>query len=184
MNYYQTNWVTLLSVAQITYNISINQTTDTTSFFVNHEYNANLFLESKKAIILTEQVSVIIKNMQNLHKELKKNINFLSHQSAFYYNKYHAGAPMLKERNKVYFLQKNIEITRSSNKLNHIKIRPFKIIRNIKEISYKLNLSKSMQQRHSVFHVSLLETALKEVSILTQISDNYLMKKKGWYKVK
>ena len=82
---------------------------------------------------------------------------------------------MLKERNKVYLLQKNIETTRLSSKLNHVKIRSFKIVRNIKEISYKLKLSKSMQQRYSVFHVSLLEIASKEVSILTQVSDNYLI---------
>ena len=52
---------------------------------------------------------------------------------------------MLKKRNKVYLLQKNIKITRSSNKLNHVKIKLFKIIRNIKETSYELKLSKDMQ---------------------------------------
>ena len=83
---------------------------------------------------------------------------------------------MLKKRNKIYLLQKNIKTTRSSNKLNHVKIRSFKIIRNIKETSYKLKLFKSMQWKHSVFHVSLLKTALREVFILIQISDNYLMK--------
>ena len=52
---------------------------------------------------------------------------------------------MLKKKNKVYLLQKNIEITRSSNKLNHVKIKSFKIIRNIKEVSFKLKLLKDMQ---------------------------------------
>ena len=51
---------------------------------------------------------------------------------------------MLKELNKVYLLQKNIEITRSSNKLNYVKIRSFKIIRHIKEVSFKLKLSEEM----------------------------------------
>ena len=52
---------------------------------------------------------------------------------------------MLKERDKVYLLQKNIEITRSSNKLDHVKIKSFKIIRNIKRTSYELKLSEGMQ---------------------------------------
>ena len=90
---------------------------------------------------------------------------------------------MLKKKNKVYLLQKNIETTRPSNKLNHIKIKSFKIVRNIKETSYKLRLPKDMQQKHSVFHVLLLESALKEVLILTQISDNYLMKQEERYEV-
>ena len=68
---------------------------------------------------------------------------------------------MLKRGNKVYLLQKNIQMTRLSNKLDHVKIRPFKIIRDIKEISFKLELLKSMQQKHLVFHVFLLESVLK-----------------------
>ena len=36
-------------------------------------------------------------------------------------------------------------MTRLSNKLNHVKIRSFKIIRNIKRTSFKLKLSEDMQ---------------------------------------
>ena len=50
-----------------------------TSFFVNYEYNVNLFLELKKATVLTEQVNITVTDMQELHKELKKDIEFLSH---------------------------------------------------------------------------------------------------------
>ena len=145
MNYEQTNWVPLLSVAQLTYNISINVITRQTPFFTNHEYNVNLFLELKEVTVLTEQVKVTADKMHKLHKELQTDIEFLSHHSVFYHNQHHAGAPTLKKRDKVYLLQKNIKTTRSSNKLNHIKIEPFKIIRNIKETSYKLKLLKDMQ---------------------------------------
>ena len=86
---------------------------------------------------------------------------------------------MLKKRDKVYLLQKNIETTRSSNKLNHVKIRSFRIIRNIKKVSFKLKLSEDMQQKHLVFHVSLLESALDDMSVLKQVSDNYLMKQES-----
>ena len=33
-----------------------------------------------------------------------------------------------------------------------------------------------MQQKHSVFHVSLLKSTLNNMSVLKQVSDNYLMK--------
>ena len=127
------------------YNISINVTTEQTSFFINHEYNVNLFLESKEATVLTEQVKVTVNKIHKLHRELKTDIEFLSHCSAFYHNQHCAGALMLKKRDKVYLLQKNIEMTKSSNKLDHVKIRPFKIIRNIKETSFELKLLKGMQ---------------------------------------
>ena len=121
--------------------------------------------------------------MHKLHKELKTDIEFLSHCSVFYHNQHHAGALMLKKRDKVYLLQKSIETMRPSNKLNHVKIRSFKIIRNIKETSFELKLPKGMQWRHSVFHIFLLESAPAEVPVLAQISDNYLMKQEEWYKV-
>ena len=48
VNYHQINWVSLLLLTQIIYNSSINVTTEQTSFFINHNYNANLFLALKK----------------------------------------------------------------------------------------------------------------------------------------
>ena len=90
---------------------------------------------------------------------------------------------MLKKSNKVYLLQKNIKMTRPSDKLNHVKIRPFKIIRDIKEISFKLELLERMWQKHPVFHVFLLKSALKQVLVLIKISDSYLIKQEGQYKI-
>ena len=171
-------------MTQLVYNTSVNQITGKTSFFINYEYNINLFQESKKAIVLIEQVNITVTEMQKLHKELKKNIEFLSHRSVFYHNQHRSEESMLKKKNKVYLLQKNIETTRSSSKLNYVKIRSFKIIRNIKEVSFELELSKDMQQKHSVFHVSLLEPASNTVSVLEQVSDNYLIKQEDQYKVK
>ena len=114
--------------------------------------------------------------MHKLHEELWTDIKFLSHHSVFYHNQHCAGALTLKKRNKVYLLQKNIQMTRLSNKLDHVKIRSFKIIRNIKRTSFKLKLSEEMQWKHSVFHIFLLEPVPAKVPILTQVSDNYLIK--------
>ena len=86
MNYWQTNWVLLLSITQLTYNISINVITEQTSFFINHEYNMNLFLELKKVTVLIKQAKITVNEMHKLHKKLKTDIEFLLHCSVFYYN--------------------------------------------------------------------------------------------------
>ena len=83
--------------------------------------------------------------MWMLYNKLKQDIKFLLHRLAFYHNKHRSKEFMLKKRDKVYLLQKNIETTRSSNKLNHIKIESFRIIRSIKRVSFKLKLSEDMQ---------------------------------------
>ena len=41
-----------------------------------------------------------------------------------------------------------------------------------------------MQQKHLIFHVSLLKSASDEVSVLEQVFNNYLMKQEDQYKVK
>ena len=46
-------------------------------FFVNYKYNTNLFFKSKKVIVLIEQVNIIVKKIQYMYKELKKDIEFL-----------------------------------------------------------------------------------------------------------
>ena len=40
-----------------------------------------------------------------------------------------------------------------------------------------------MLRKHSVFHIFLLKSALAEVSELTKVLDNYLMKQEEQYKV-
>jgi hypothetical protein len=49
-------------------------------------------------------------------------------------------------------------MTKSSNKLDYKKFDPFKIKRNIKNISYKLYLLPTIKI-YSIFHISLLEPA-------------------------
>ena len=73
-------------------------------FFINHDYNSKLFLELKEAKIWAEKASIKIKELYILYQELQTNIKFLIYRSAFYYNKHHAKAFMLKKRNKVYLL--------------------------------------------------------------------------------
>jgi len=57
---------------------------------------------------------------------------------------------------KVYLRTDNIHVKQRSKKLNNKSIKPFKVKRNIKRLSYKLDLLKEMQI-HSVFHVFMLQ---------------------------
>jgi hypothetical protein len=55
-----------------------------------------------------------------------------------YANKLRFESPRLRERDIIYLLRYNIKITRLSDKLNSKKIDPFKIKRNIRDISFEL----------------------------------------------
>ena len=76
---------------------------------------------------------------------------------------------IFKKRNKVYLLRWNIKMKRLSNKLNHTKLKSYKILKIKKLINYKLNLSAFMKI-HSIFHICLLKFANLNTLIQTEFS--------------
>jgi len=87
-----------------------------------------------------------------------------------YANKRRDRESTLKERNKAYFLRRNIKTKRSSNKLNHTKLESYKILEIKELINYKLDLSASMKI-HLIFHISLLKSANLNTSIQAESSE-------------
>ena len=75
-----------------------------------------------------------------------------------YYNKSKLEGPRFRKKDLIYLLRRNIKTTKPSDKLDYKKLGPFKVKRNIKNISYKLHLLFTMRI-HPVFHISLLESA-------------------------
>jgi hypothetical protein len=75
-----------------------------------------------------------------------------------YYNKSKLEEPRFRKRDLIYLLRRNIKTIRFNNKLDHKKFGPFKVKRNIKDISYELYLLFTIRI-HFVFHISLLEPA-------------------------
>ena len=68
---------------------------------------------------------------------------------------------LLKKRNKVYFLIKNIRIKRPSKKLDYIKVRLFLIKEERGLVNYKLKLLKGLK-RYPVFHILLFGTKIEQ----------------------
>jgi hypothetical protein len=75
-----------------------------------------------------------------------------------YYNKSKLEGSRFRERDLVYLLRRNIKIIRPNDKLNHKKFGPFRIKRNIKNISYELYLLLTIRI-YPIFHISLLKLA-------------------------
>jgi len=71
---------------------------------------------------------------------------------------------MIEER--VYLRTNNIHVKQRSKKLNNKSIEPFKIKRNIKGLSYKLDLLKKMQI-HPIFHASMLQCCNQFIPLQT-----------------
>lgn len=65
---------------------------------------------------------------------------------------------IIKKRNKVFLIRRNIKTRRPSAKLDHLKLGPFKIKRKIERLNYKLELLKIIEI-HFIFYIALLELA-------------------------
>jgi len=102
-------------------------------------------------------------------------------KSTKYQNKKRKMAPQLKEKNKVYFLTKNLKTRKKSKKLDHVKVEPFfiKVVKG--SINYELDLPKDAKV-FLVFHISLLE--LVDPSTPIQETFHYHSQEKNRFEVK
>jgi hypothetical protein len=90
---------------------------------------------------------------------------FFTKKITLYYDRYYSIEPILKEKDKVYLIQRNIQTKQLSTKLDHKKLRLFKIKRVIRLINYELVLPKTINI-YPVFYISLLELVLLGVLLV------------------
>jgi len=148
VNRNQNNWVQLLSMTQFAYNNTQNETTEETPFQANYEYNLKVWQEPQAHKSQSQKAILNIAEIKKLHKDLMNRIQQQSRQTT-------EVKPFVVEE-RVYLRTNNIHVKQRSKKLNNKSIKPFKIKRNIKGLSYKLDLPEKMQI-HSVFHAFMLQ---------------------------
>ena len=170
INYKQNNWVQLLSITQLTFNSATTEVFNVSSFFANYEFELKTFKKSRKFTKIIQKVTIQIEQLTLLHKELQKNIQFLIKRFALYVNKKRNKNFILKEKDKIYLLRRNIKTKKSSNKLNYIKLKSFRILKTKRSVNFKLDLSIFMRI-YSIFYISFLKSADSNTLIQTESSE-------------
>jgi len=154
----------------LTFNSTTTKVISVSLFFANYEFELKTLKKSREFAQLAQKATLQIEQLQLLQKELQKNIQFLSKCMILYANKKRNREFTLKKENKVYLLRRNIKTKRSSNKLNHTKLKSYKILEIKESINYKLNLLTFMRI-HLIFHICLLKSADSNTSIQTESSE-------------
>jgi hypothetical protein len=116
------------------------------------------------------------------YKELAVDLVFFTKKVISYYDRYYNIKPTLKEKDKIYLIQRNIQTKQPSTKLDYKKLGLFKIKRVIGLINYELVLPKTINI-HPVFHISLLELVLLG-ALLAPVIEIELVNPNAKYKVK
>ncbi len=156
VNRNQDNWVQLLSTAQFAYNNTQNEIMKETPFWANYEYNPKIWQELWAHKSQNQKAILNITEIKKLHKDLMNRIQQQSRQTT--------EIKPFEVEERVYLRTNNICVKWRSKKLNNKSIKPFKIKRNIKELSYKLDLLKEMRI-HSVFHAFMLQCCNQFISL-------------------
>ena len=121
-------------------------------------------------------------DLKILHKKLAIDLVFFTKKIVSYYDRYCSIEPMLKKRDKVYLIQRNIQTKQPSTKLDHKKLGPFKIKKIIRLVNYELVLPKTMNI-YLVFYIFLLELVLLGV-LLVLVTEIELVNLNAEYKIK
>jgi len=148
INRNQNNWVQLLSMTQFVYNNTQNETTEETSFWANYEYNSEVWQELQAHGSQSQKAILNIAKIKKLHRDLTNRIQQQTKQTTEI-------KPFVVEE-RVYLRTNNIHVKWRSKKLNNKSIKSFKVKRNIKRLSYELDLLRKMRI-HSVFHAFMLQ---------------------------
>ena len=101
--------------------------------------------------------------MYTLYAMLKEELEFIRLRIKQHYDKHKLEGPRLERGDKVYLILRNLRTKRLNKKLDFKKVRVFKVNERILDNNYRLLLLATIKLKIYVFHVSLLELALKDV---------------------
>jgi hypothetical protein len=121
-------------------------------------------------------------DLKIFYKELAADLVFFTKRIVLYYDRYRNIKLILKEKDKIYLIQRNIQIKQPSTKLDHKKLGLFKIKRVTRLVNYKLILPRTINI-YLVFYISLLELVLLGV-LLVPVTEIEPVNPNTKYKIK
>ena len=160
-NFSQDDWSRLLPHAEFAYNNTMSSTTKVSPFFANLGFHPRMeycFSSNPN----TPAVQDHLKTLQDLFPILKDELRHAQDRMKFYADKDRQDHSF-KINDSVWLLNRNIRSLRPSSKLDHKRLGPFRIVKQINPVTFELELPSSYRI-HNAFHVSLLEPVSAEYS--------------------
>lgn len=156
IDYQQTNWSTLLPIAEFAYNNTVHSSTKVTPFFANLGYHPKFTVTVPRASQNNTPPADRIKAFQDLYAKMKENIKMALERHAKHFDTKVLPQPDFQIGEKVWLDARNLRTNRPARKLDFKRVGPFPILEKVGTRSYRLQLPKTMKV-HPVFHVDLLE---------------------------
>jgi len=155
ISYEQDDWVSLLPMAEFTYNNSNTNTTDISPFYANYGYHPTA--TNPAAVLPLNPASFAYgHSMHAVYGEVRKTLDKTRERMRRYTDPHRKQPPVYQVGDLVMLNGRNIQTRRPSRKLDHKNHGPFQVEKVISPLAVKLTLPWKWRI-HDVFHVSLLE---------------------------
>src|SRR4029077_763570 len=154
----QKNWVELLPYAEFCYNNTVHSATKVTPYFANFGYHPGHNYSAVEVISKVPAAEESVLTLKKLRQDMREQLLLAQQRMAKYYNKKVAEQePQFKVGDWVMVNAKDFKTMRPSKKLDHKMRGKFRIKRLVGLHAYELELPVSSEQKHPVFHMSMLE---------------------------
>jgi len=153
-NYKGSDWFKYLHLAEFSYNNAIQESIKVSPFYANYGFNPkhSPILPSRSEVPRADEFT---KNFKEIIQTLKENLKKAIEKQEKFANKHRIEAPDFKINDKVW-INSSLIMKNGNKKLKPKKLGPYKIIKKISPVSFKLELPKEIRI-HPVIHVSELE---------------------------
>jgi len=159
INYNQDDWARWISLAQFVYNNIKQSVTKLISKEILFKTRSQLRIDvdTNNKYLKVKKIVDRVTSLQNVRTQLTERLQKTHEMQKKYYDKMHTSMKF-NVRDRVLIKIQNINLLRSSRKLDHKYTDSFEIIVLWDKQIYKLKLSSCFRMIHLVFHVSLLES--------------------------
>ena len=155
-DYQQTDWVSLLTLAEFEYHNSKHSAPSLTQFFANYGFHPRMSLLPPSPDSRTPAADSSVHQLREaqdiLQRELKKSREAMERSA----NQRRCAAPNLVMGQKVRLLRRHIHNMRPSSRLDVCRLGPFSILEQIGSSAFRLALPSAIMI-HPIFHVNLRE---------------------------
>nr|AAS66950.1 polyprotein [Melampsora lini] len=154
-SYKQDNWNSLLPFAEFSYNNNQHSAIGVSPFKANYGFDVT-FTDVPSTARCVPVVENRIEQIKEVQRELKDAMALAQQEMTKRHDLKSRPTPTWKKGDKVWLNGRHLSTTRPTAKFSHRWLGPFMIIDRVSKNAYKLDLPKTMNRVHPVFHVNLL----------------------------
>ena len=126
-NYQQSDWLTLLPLAEFTYNNTPSTTTGMTPFSMNKGYHPHIMVHAEHKLASTHMQEFAL-NLDMLHHQLQENIMATQKYQCCYANMQCMVPPNFPLGSEAYVHTEFFHVTHPLKKLSDKMLGPFKVV--------------------------------------------------------